>query len=195
MKIGFGLYHHMLNEQNYKFARQAGATHIVAHLTDYFYKADMKGSDDQPVGNIDTGWGYAKNSEIWSYEMLVSLKQEMGQYGLTLEALENINPAFWYDILLNGPKRREQIENVQQLIRNMGKANIPILGYNFSLAGVAGRIKGPFARGGALAVGIDGPSEALSAPIPNGMVWNMIYDTDAPKGVLKTINANQGLKN
>lgn len=194
MKIGFGLYQHMLNEQNYKFAKQAGATHIVAHLTDYFYKADEKSSGDQPVGNIDVGWGYAKSTEIWSYEMLSSLKQEMGQYDLKLEALENLNPAFWHDILLDGPKRDEQIAGVQQLIRNMGKAEIPILGYNFALAGVAGRVKGPYARGGALAVGLDGPSEALNAPIPNGMVWNMIYDADAPVGVLNTIRYEELLR-
>ncbi|RME95239.1 MAG: D-mannonate dehydratase, partial [Verrucomicrobia bacterium] len=41
------------------------------------------------------------------------------------------------------------------------------------------RIKGPFARGGAEAVGMDGP---FDRPMPRGMVWNMIYDPDAPPG-------------
>ncbi len=36
MKLGLGLYRHMLTEDNLRFARQAGATHIVAHLVDYF---------------------------------------------------------------------------------------------------------------------------------------------------------------
>ena len=36
MKLGFGLYRHMLNEQHYKFAKQCGATHLVIHLVDYF---------------------------------------------------------------------------------------------------------------------------------------------------------------
>lgn len=49
---------------------------------------------------------------------------------------------------------------------------IPTLGYNFSLAGVAGRVKGGFERGGAIGVGMDGP---VNEPIPNGMVWNMVY--------------------
>lgn len=31
MKLGLGLYRHMLTEDNLRFARQAGATHIVAH--------------------------------------------------------------------------------------------------------------------------------------------------------------------
>lgn len=194
MKVGFGLYKHMLNSEHYSFARQAGATHIVAHLTDYFYKGDEQETTDQPVGNASKGWGFAKETGIWSYEILASLKQEVSEHGLKLEALENISPAFWHDILLNGPKRDEQIEDVKQLIRNMGRAGIPILGYNFALAGVAGRVKGPFARGGAAAVGLDGPSEDLNAPIPRGMVWNMIYDSSMKEGVLETISHQELLR-
>jgi mannonate dehydratase len=52
------------------------------------------------------------------------------------------------------------------------------------LAGVAGRVKGPFARGGAESVGMNG---AEDTPIPNGMVWNMIYDEDAPAGNLAPV--------
>jgi len=36
MKIGLGLYRESLTPDNFRFARQAGATHIVAHLTNYF---------------------------------------------------------------------------------------------------------------------------------------------------------------
>jgi mannonate dehydratase len=56
-----------------------------------------------------------------------------------------------------------------------------VLGYNFSIAGVCGRMHKPYARGGAMSVGMEGP---LDAPMPNGMVWNMIYDEDAPAGTL-----------
>ena len=48
------------------------------------------------------------------------------------------------------------MENVKVLIRNIGRAGIPVFGYNFSLAGVAGRLRGAFARGGAESVGMDG---------------------------------------
>ena len=53
MKLGLGLYRHMLTPANFQFARQAGATHIVAHLVDYFRGAPD--SHDQPTG-ADTGW-------------------------------------------------------------------------------------------------------------------------------------------
>ena len=55
------------------------------------------------------------------------------------------------------------------------------MGYNFSIAGVAGRVKGPYARGGAESVGMVGP---LDTPMPKGMVWNMIYDENAEPGVI-----------
>jgi len=36
MNLGLGLYRHALTRENFQFARQAGATHIVARLVDYF---------------------------------------------------------------------------------------------------------------------------------------------------------------
>ncbi len=182
MKLGQVLYRHMLNKQSYAFARQAGATHLVVHLTDYF-ASQHSGNPigNQPTGDL-AGWGYAsKTEEIWSVDMLRSLKRDINAAGLELEALENLNPAFWYDILLDGPQRDAQVENVKTLIRNMGDVGIPILGYYFSLAGVCCRTTGPFARGGAVSVGMDGPDQT---PIPLGMVWNMVYDDHAPQGNL-----------
>ncbi len=67
----------------------------------------------------------------------------------------------------------------------MGEAEIPVLGYNFSLGGVCGRVTGPFGRGGAVTVGMDGPADR---PIPNGMVWNMIYDPEAAEGTLPSVS-------
>jgi mannonate dehydratase len=75
------------------------------------------------------------------------------------------------------------LENLKTIIRNVGKAGIPIMGYNFSIAGVAGRVKGPFARGRAEAVGMDEPCDK---PMPTGMVWNMVYDSNAPPGVARS---------
>ena len=186
MKLGFGLYRHMLNAEHYKFAKQCGATHLVIHLVDYFgNEKNNKQIANQPIGKSE-GWGQAGNSgNIWSLEELVNIKKEINFYGLELEAVENFDPAMWFDILLDGPRKLEQIENLKQLIRNVGKAGIPIFGYNFSLAGVSSRIQGEFARGGAISVGMDGVDEN---PIPYGMVWNMVYDPHAPEGTMPLIS-------
>ncbi len=184
MKLGLGLYRHMLTRENYRFARQSGATHLVIHLVDYFKGGLHQSRDDQPTGT-DQGWGLAGDpNNLWTAEELIQVRQEAESEGLQIEAIENFDPAHWHDVLLDGPQRPQQIENIKTIIRNVGQAGIPIMGYNFSLAGVAGRVSGPFARGGAMSVGMDGP---VDIPMPKGMVWNMVYDQNAGAGTIPTI--------
>jgi mannonate dehydratase len=174
----------MLTRENFAFARQAGATHIVAHLVDYFRGGSPQTRDDQPTGT-DRGWGLAGDpNRLWTLDELVTLRREVEAAGLKLEAIENFDPAHWHDILLDGPKRAQHIENVKTILRRMGEAGIPVMGYNFSLAGVAGRTTGNYARGGAPSVGMEGPYDL---PMENGMVWNMVYDEHAPAGTVPPI--------
>jgi mannonate dehydratase len=178
MKLGLGLYRHMLTRENFQFARQAGATHLVVHLVDYF-RSSSNSTSDQPLDD-DCGWGPAGDpDQLWTMEELTSLRREINAVGLELEAIENFDPAHWYDVLLNGPRKRQHLENVKTIIRRVGAAGIPVFGYNFSIAGVCGRVRGPFARGEAVSVGMDGP---VDTPMPLGMAWNMIYDSRAPSG-------------
>ena len=188
MKLGLGLYRHALTRDNFQFARQAGATHIVAHLVDYFKGGGHNPRGNQPTGT-EQGWGLAGDpNQLWPLEELTALRKEIQDAGLELEAIENFDPAHWHDILLDGPKKKQQMENVKIIIRRLGRAGIPIMGYNFSLAGVCGRTRAPYARGGAESVGMEGP---LDTPMPNGMVWNMVYDPDAPEGFAPAISSEE----
>ncbi len=188
MKLGLGLYRHMLTRENFQFARQAGATHIVAHLVDYFKGGGPGAGGDQPTGT-DYGWGLAGDPDrLWTLEELTELRHSVEASGLKLEAIENLDPAHWHDILLDGPQRAQQTDNVKTIIRRMGQAGIPILGYNFSIAGVAGRTRGNYARGEAPSVGMEGPYDL---PMPRGMVWNMVYDASAPAGVAPQATSTQ----
>lgn len=188
MKLGLGLYRHMLTCENFQFAQQAGATHLVVHLVDYFGHAMGKGADDQPTGDRH-GWGRAGDPDkLWTLDELVALREEINRAGLELEAIENFDPAHWYDVLLDGPRKHEQLENLKTMIRRVGEAGIPIIGYNFSIAGVCGRIQAPTARGGAMAVGM---KEPLDEPMPSGMVWNMVYDEHAPAGNVPSATSEQ----
>ena len=185
MKLGLGLYRHMLNDDYYAFAVQAGCTHVIVHLIDYFSQGEANPANNQPTGGKDKPWGVAGDpSQLWTAQELITLRKQIEAAGLKLEAIENLDPAHWHDVLLDGPKRALHIRNVQSIIRAMGEAGVPTLGYNFSIAGVSGRVTGPFARGGAESVGMDGP---VDTPIPNGVVWNMVYDAGAPAGVLPSI--------
>jgi mannonate dehydratase len=130
-------------------------------------------------------------NRLWSLDELRDLRKAVEAEGLVLAAIENFDPSHWYDILLDGPKKREQLANIQELIRRLGKAGIPCMGYNFSVAGVWGHVVGPFARGGAESVGFLGPDGPAETPIPKGMVWNMVYDPDAPEGTVGTVTQEQ----
>lgn len=188
MNLGFGFYQHMLNAEHYQFARQCGATHAVVHLVDYFNQGGSNTRSDQPLGDLH-GWGYAGDPDhLWTVEELTAIKTDLNRHGLEWAAVENFDPAHWHDILLDGPLKDAQIENVKTILRRLGEVGVPVMGYNFSLAGVAGRVKGPFARGGAEAVGMAGP---VDEPIPLGMVWNMVYDAGAPQGFLPPITHEQ----
>ena len=190
MKVGLGLYRYMLTRENYDFARQAGSTHVIVHLVDYFKKGAANPRENQPTGGKYEPWGLAGDpSQLWTVHELKKLRREIEDAGLILVALENLDPAHWHDVLLDGPKRPQHIENVKTIIRRMGEAGIPVLGYNFSIAGVSGRVSGLKGRGGAPCVGMDGPADDM--PMPTGVVWNMIYDPDAPAGDVPSVTREE----
>lgn len=187
MKLGLGLYRHMLTRDNFRFAKQAGATHIVAHWVDYFQSGPkIPGTDSAQ------NWGVSDHRDrLWTYEELAGLKAAVNAEGLELHAIENFDPSHWYDVLLDGPRKQEQLENLKTIVRRLGKAGIPVMGYNFSVAGVWGHVVGPFARGGAESVGFLGPDGPEERPIPNGQVWNMTYDPEAVPGTVDEVTSEQ----
>jgi mannonate dehydratase len=173
MKLGLGLYGNMLDREHFRFAKQCGATHIVAHIVGHFQKPGA--AQIITDGTRDYGFGIsAPDDSAWTYEWLRDLKAGMNAEGLVFEAIENFEPAHWHDVLLDGPQRDAQMARLKTLIRAMGRAGIPVMGYNFSIAGVWGRQTVTSARGDAPSVGFHAPQEP---PIPKGMVWNMVYDT------------------
>ncbi|HUX88174.1 MAG TPA: mannonate dehydratase [Chloroflexota bacterium] len=180
MKLGLGLYPRLLTMDNFRFAKQAGATHIVAHLPDWSQTGVRPGSIPGPGV-----------SPIWTFEELRDLKAAINAEGLELAAIENFEPGHWYDVLLDGPRKAEQIEGLKQIIRNMGKAGIPAMGYNFSISGVWGRTRGPWARGGADSVGYVEAEAPEQTPVPNGTVWNTVYDPQAPPGDIGVVTSEQ----
>ena len=184
MKLGLGLYRSLITPENLAFARQAGATHLVIHLVDYFAGASPVLDSGPPT----RGWGITRNQERpWTLDELLAIKRQVNDAGLVWEAIENFDPSHWFDILLDGPRKRQQMEGLKRTIQAVGKAGIPIMGYNFSIAGVWGWTKGPTGRGGARALTYDESAIDTTTPMPNGMVWNMVYDPDAPAGTVPPV--------
>ena len=78
VKLGLGLYRDLLTDDNFRFARQAGATHIVAHLTNYFAGSNPNLSS----GGADEGWGSCEGALLWSQEELDGLVAAARRHGL-----------------------------------------------------------------------------------------------------------------
>lgn len=188
MKLGLGLYRSLLNDRNFAFARQCGATHLVVQLVDYV----QGGSNPSLSRNYLDGWGITRNQrKYWELDELKALKRQINSHGLVWAAIENFDPSHWYDILLDGPEKHRQMDQLKRMIANIGKAGIPVMGYYFSLAGVWGWRSGPDGRGGAVTVGYQAGAVDIGKPIPRGMVWNMVYDPDAPAGTVPPVSAEE----
>ena len=119
IKLGFGFYYHMLNDKHFAFAQQCGATHAVIHLVDYQYqgeKSEKSKRFQQPKGD-ENGWGIAgKNLSLWNTKYLNEIKSKLSDHGLELLAVENFDPSDWFDVLLDGPRRNEQIKTIKNIL-------------------------------------------------------------------------------
>ena len=99
MELGLGLYRHMLTSEHYAFARQAGCSHVVVHLVDYFNRGSSNARNNQPTGKKYEPWGVAGDPHaLWTVDQLKRIRKEIEEAGLRLAAIENLDPAHWYDV-------------------------------------------------------------------------------------------------
>jgi len=182
IKLGLGLHRWRISPENFRFARQAGCTHAVVHLVDRFKGVPLPRADETCFGMTRA------QGRLWAEDELRDVKQMAEAEGLQLEAVENIDPSFWSDVLLGRAQARPQLEGLKTLIRRLGKVGIPILGYNFSLAGVWGRVEGPYARGGAVSTAFIKSRRLPETPLPEGQLCNIVYDLQAPDRDLEPIS-------
>ena len=61
---------------------------------------------------------------------LIALRKHVESFGVGLEAIENVPTRFYDQVMLGGPDRAKQIENMKHTVAAMGRAGIPIFGYN-----------------------------------------------------------------
>jgi mannonate dehydratase len=83
------------------------------------------------VTSVQMNSPHLPGDERWEYEDLKALVDKATAYGLRLEAIENVPLNHIYMAFAGLEGRDRQIENYQHTIRAMGRAGIPILGYNF----------------------------------------------------------------
>ncbi|MDQ6433843.1 mannonate dehydratase [Mesorhizobium sp. LHD-90] len=172
MRVGLSLHGSSLSEQGARFAAQLGVRDVVVHLTNYTRNGDGSGYLAGGVGPIN---GECIDAPLWSYDYMAGMVAMLARHGLSIAAMENISPNFWSDILLDGPRKLEQMEAMKGLVRDAGRAGIPVIGYNFSLAGVWGWQRKPIARGNAITAVFAADEVDIDSPLPDGMVGNMRY--------------------
>lgn len=124
------------------FARQLGIRHVVsarpAHPSGYF-----------------------------GLEDLVQTRQLFKEAGLSWDVIENLPPLHYHKVMFGLAGRDEQIANVCKTIRNMGRAGIGVLQYQWMLLGGLRTEYSPTGRGGSrysrfdLAVAERSPAAAL----------------------------------
>ena len=124
MRVAIGQYHSATDDY-LTFARQLGVSGVQFNISGP--TQDLPGSD-----------GY------WTLADLKRLKQRVNDFGLRLEAIENVPRHFYLKAMLGLPGQDEQIANYQRTVQNMGEAGIPLLGLNWMPGGVW---RTPAARG------------------------------------------------
>jgi mannonate dehydratase len=67
--------------------------------------------------------------EAWPLENILALKAKIQAHGMVLEVIESV--PVHEDIKLGKPSRERLIANYQETIRNLGKAGIKVICYNF----------------------------------------------------------------
>lgn len=85
----------------------------------------------------------------WEEKDLRALVVKAREYGLPIEAIENVPVHFYDKAMLGLPGRDEQIEHYRTTVRNIGRAGIPILGFHFMPNSVWSTDRRAPGRGGA----------------------------------------------
>ncbi|GAA5015750.1 mannonate dehydratase [Actinopolymorpha pittospori] len=146
MRAGFGQFRDATPEY-LQFAAQFGATDVLLNTP------NLPGVNGR-----------------WELSDLVKLRLTVEQWGLSLSALENVPTHFYDQIMLGGPRRDQQIENMIATVRNIARAGIPIFGYNWMPSHVW-RTPPKAIRGAALATAFD-YDFSKSMPLTHGREYS-----------------------
>src|SRR5690348_18441068 len=111
MKIGLGLYRHMLTRDYYDFARQAGCTHVVVHLVDYLNQGATNPSNNQPTGaKYEPGGPAGDADQISTTRDVKKLRGGIEGVGRVRGGSQHPGPAHWRAIVHDGAERQQLIQ-------------------------------------------------------------------------------------
>ncbi|MBU96831.1 MAG: hypothetical protein CL901_01940 [Dehalococcoidia bacterium] len=144
MRIGMGL-NSSTNTETLRYMAQLGVQDVVLN------------TPPVPV----------KNGK-WELVDLVSLKNRVNEFGLTLTAIENTQIDMRHHLIAGGPRFDEQLENMVETIRNIGRAGIPMYTMSWRYP--------RFYRTGHVDIGFGAQGTAFDADVedwPNVIDWEL----------------------
>jgi len=121
MRIGLGAFSQP-SDDIVKYANQLGIKDVQPSM----YKKPYKNRGEIPLSG-DSEWGL---------QDLKDLKNTFTQAGLHLSAIESLPYQFYYKIMFGLEGRDAQLTHLKNTIKNIGKAGIPVLAYNWMPVGV-----------------------------------------------------------
>lgn len=136
-----------------RFIKQLGVDDILLNL----WGAPEAGYPNLPL----------KGKKEWSFQNLVQLRNRIEDAGLRLNAIENFPYSFYDEVMLGGSNQEEQLEHLKNTVRNVGRAGIPYMGYNWMPSGVWRSSTTKQIRGGAETSEID-MAQLKDAPLTHG---------------------------
>lgn len=140
-----------LTDEDLAFARQIGVEGIGIN----------KPNLDSPAWTAVLGRQFPASAaprppmQRWEAMDLVTIRSYVEDAGLRLECIEGVPRNFYDKAMLGLPGRDEQIDNYRHTIRSMGRAGIPVLGYNWIPDQVWRTTRSRPGRGGAKLTGYD----------------------------------------
>jgi mannonate dehydratase len=115
--IRAGIRFNALDRERLRYATQVGATEVIVHPFDQSY---MPSATALPT-----------DGSVWAFDDLVQLRNRIADAGCELVAIENLPRDMYDQVVLGGPEREAQLERVQETVRNVGRAGIDVIGYNW----------------------------------------------------------------
>lgn len=128
--IRVGVRTRTLSEFRLRYIRQLGATDIFVDHADTEEEPD-EFNDRDGANTVAVG-----RDAIPSVEELEAARERVESHGLTLTGIQSLPYSLYGDIMFGREGKEEALEQIERLIRNLGEADVPILGYQWNPRGV-----------------------------------------------------------
>lgn len=151
-----------LSESRLQYIRQLGAIDIFGDHAD---------TDEEPNDFNDRDGSETlavSRDEILTVTELEAARKRCEDNGLTLTGNQSLLYSLYCDVMFGRDGKERALDEITQLIRNLGRASVPILGYQWNPRGVVPMRTTPVeTRGGALGTAFDiAELEDPHAPAP-----------------------------